>query len=183
LSEVPFEVALKLERRLVTLPRVRVQRAPSDGGEQGRCVRPDLLDGGFGVLNACLQHGRPSLTRGPATASHGLPQHDAHGIEIGPSVSGFSEALFRCRVTQLALEDALLGRSERARGLGDPEIHELDLAAVTDDDVRRAHVPMDDSERCPIEVPRLVGVMEPGQHLRQNPKVLIERRVHSPDSP
>ena len=183
LLEERFERPLELERRAIAIARIASERLTARGRELRRNFGNDLFDRGFAVGDARLQRGHVGLPCHPPAARDGFPQHDADRVDIAPRVGRLRETLLGRCVAKLSLDDALLRQRDRARCLGDAEIQELHLARGRDEDVGRAHVAMNDAERRTVEIAELVRVVQPREHLRQDPHVLDQREFFAAHSP
>ena len=110
----------------------------------------DLLDGG--VVGVAVEQ---------ALAREQLPQDDAHREHVGASVDLEPARGLGGQVAELALHHAGIGRLDLAVGLGQAEVHELHLAVLRQQDVRRRDVAVDDAERLVgLGVLELVGVLQ-----------------------
>ena len=121
-----------------------------------------------------------------------LVQDDAEREEVAPTVDRLSPRLLGRHVLDLALERPGLGLGGLRRGLGDPEVAELDVALVRDEDVLRRDVAVHDVELVAVGVAPAVRVVEGRGHLRgdvngqrngQGHRVLARRLLDRPQVP
>ena len=80
-------------------------------------------------------------------------------------VDHLSRRLFGRHVGDFSLDHPDLGDRALAGRLRDPEIDDLHIPLVGEEDVLGRDVPMDDVQGLPLEVLQLVRVVEPGAHL------------------
>ena len=106
-----------------------------------------------------------------------LPQDDADREDVGPRVDVLPHRRLGREVGELALDDARLALFELAVRLGEAEVHDLHLAVLRDEHVRRRHVAVDDVERDPVRVRQLVGVREALADLERDVDRGLDRKV------
>ena len=92
-------------------------------------------------------------------ARQGFVNHGAQRKQVGPRVERFAQRLLGRHVRQRAQGGSIAGElpdvarnrlgagSVETMGLGEPEIQNLRLSAIRDEDVRWLDIPMDDSRR------------------------------------
>ena len=104
-----------------------------------------------------------------------LPQHRAHGEEIGAPVEGLGVQLLRRHVAELALHDARAGHHALHLALGHAEVAQLRDAALRDEDVHRRDVAVDELERGAVVVGALVGVVQPREDVAGDVQRVLQR--------
>ncbi len=132
----------------VAIGAVRGQRPQADLVELDRHARRPLrrpqhiriLGAGQQILRLLLA-GREQLAAGEQ-----LPQHDAGGVHVAAAIELLAARLLRRHVRDLAVDDAGRGLLELERGRRQPEVGELDLAGVGDEDVGRGDVAVNELE-------------------------------------
>ena len=166
-----LELALELAGGLVALVAVPRHRARADLVElrrdrriHRRCARQVAGDQRPQLLVVALVVPQPA-------AGDGLPQHHAGREHVGPGIDLLAAGLLGRHVGDLALQDADAGVLRRVRRLGDPEVEQLHMPTERHEHVLRADVAVHDVQCCPVEVGEPVGVIEPGQHLRDDMKL------------
>jgi hypothetical protein len=104
-----------------------------------------------------------------------LPENRPDREDVGPPIGRLAESLLGRSVAGLPFEDAGRGQVRGGRELRDAEVHELHVAAVGDEDVLRAHVAVNRTERLAVVVGELVDVVEPFERLDEDAKLGPER--------
>jgi len=122
--------------------------------ERGELGLPHLRKDLEGVVS--LEH---------AAARDQFIQENPGGEDVGPEVDHLSRRLFGRHVGDFSLDHPHLGDRALAGRLGDPEIDDLHIPLVGEEDVLGRDVPMDDVQGFSLEVLQLVRVIEPGAHL------------------
>ncbi len=156
----PLQGEVHLVAVLEPAVRVLLQGLEDDGVEVGgdapahgaRCHRRLLADG--------AHQGEVAVGLVEPGAGDQLPEHDAQREDVRAVVEGLAARLLRRHVAVVALDHPHPRRLHLGGGLGDAEVDHLHLPLVGEDEVRRAHVPVDQVEGAPV-VPGLgVGVVE-----------------------
>jgi hypothetical protein len=174
--QILHEVVAEGLRGREAIVRIRAQRLIADRCEDPIHVRHDRSDARFIASHARTNGlGRRLLLREPAAGDR-LPQHDPDREHIGAAVDRAPQDLFGRGVGKLALEDAGLGRALAVRCLGHAEIHQLHLPVIGDEHILRADVAVHDVQGRAVEVPQLVRVVQPGQHLAEDVQVDVQRQ-------
>ena len=119
-----------------------------------------LLDDGADDL-----HERAELLVGVEEAAAGehLPEHDAHGEDVGAAVDGGGADLLRRHVRRLALDEPGARRDDARGREGDAEIGDAPGAVGADEEVLRRHVAVHDAEGMTVVVGEVVRGVEPGE--------------------
>jgi len=95
----------------------------------------------------------------------GLPQHHADRVEIGAAIDRRAGHLLRRHVARLALEHTDLRVRHPVQDLGNPEIDQLDLAIIGNQDIAGCHVAMHDRDWRIIIIRERMCVVQAAQHL------------------
>ena len=116
--------------------------------------------------------GRP-LAEERTLSGEALVEHAAEGVDVRLGADLLAEHLLRCGVVQRA--DELPGGRERVRVrrrvLAEPEVGQVDVTAVADQDVRRLHVAVEQA-RVVHGVEGLGDLTEDGQGARSVERAL-----------
>ncbi len=99
-----------------------------------------------------------------------LGEDDAEREEVGAPVDLLGVSRLGAQVADLALDDAVLRVLLAVARTGDPEVGELHLAVVGDQDVARADVAVDDLLRLAVGRAELVREVEAGADLEHDPR-------------
>jgi hypothetical protein len=121
---------------------------------------------------------RDEVVRALEQPAHGdeLVQHDAEAEHVAPPIDVVAEALLGRHVRDLALhEPGLVGAP---RELRDPEVDDLHVAVVRDDDVRGRDVAVHDAGEAAIRPAVLVRVVERRRGRERDRYAVLER--HQP---
>jgi hypothetical protein len=155
------ELEAELARGSVALRRLARERLVEDAFELRRDLLVDLRDArnlrGLHLLHRL----KVGVAEKEALPCEELPENDADGEDVGTRVDVLSHRRLGREVRELALDDSRLALFELAIRLGEPEVHDLHLPVLRDEDVGRRHVAVHDVERNPVGVRQLVGVREP----------------------
>ena len=100
-----------------------------------------------------------------ALAREHLPKNDPHAKDVGPAIDDVAARLLRRHIGDFALQDSDLCRRFSGRRFGDAEVDDLHFAVVSDEDVVRADVAMNDAERRAVVIRELVRVVQPRERV------------------
>jgi DNA-binding NtrC family response regulator len=122
-----------------------------------------------------------------APPRHRLPEHHPDREHVPPPIHAPPRRLLRRHVRRLPFHHPRPRLARRVDRLRDPEIEHLHRTVVGHEHVVRRHVAMDDPERRSVVIGELVGVVEPREHLREDPEVRRQRKApalrRAPDQP
>ncbi|MEZ4335977.1 MAG: hypothetical protein R3B82_05055 [Sandaracinaceae bacterium] len=108
-----------------------------------------------------LERGEVALADEEPLTGEQLVEDDADREDVAASIEREPADLLGRHVPELALQDARLGLARLAGRLGDPEVDDLRLAVVADQNVLRGDVAVDEVELAARRVLLVVGVVEP----------------------
>ncbi len=151
-------------------------------------LQHDLVEGGrdVGAMRARRRHVRLDDGRHreelvvaleQAAAGDQLEQHDAEREHVGAAIDRAADALLGRHVRRLADEHAGLGLRAAHRGAGDAEVHDLHVAVVAEEDVRRRDIAVHDAERLAVGADRFVRVVERAGDGTDDRDHVLERHV------
>ena len=94
-------------------------------------------------------------------AGEHLVERDPDGEDVGPLVQLLRHRLLGAHVDELPLDHPRFGLDRAHLALGDPEVDDLHVAGVADEDVLRVQIAVHQVERAPGHVGQVVGVARP----------------------
>ena len=117
----------------------------------GGTLRFDLRDRRDLRLLHLLHRLEVGLAEEEALPGEQLPEDDADREDVGPASTSWPMRRLGREIGELALDDAGLALLELRARLREAEVHDLHLAVLRHEDVRRGHVAMDDVRAaCPF---------------------------------
>ena len=166
---------LHLRRARVTVLRLHGGRLEDDPLEAGVDVRVRVTRPRDAPRDERVQD-LQIVERAPHPgARRRLPEHHPHGEHVGPPIDRLAGGLLRGHEGDLPLEHAAPRVVRRAERLRDAEVDHLDLPVVGQEEVVRAHVPVHEVHRRPVELRRVVGVLQALEHLPEDVELVVQR--------
>ncbi len=170
LSEPVLERVAELLRGLEAIRRLLRERAHGDRIELRVDLREDARRCRHRIVHQLTEGADRVVAVEQGPPSEQLPEDDPHREEVRAPVDRLARRLLGRHVRDLPLQDPDLGLVPRDDRLCDPEIDELHLAVVADEDVVGANVAMDDLEWRPVVVAQSVGVSEAVASVGDDPR-------------
>ena len=139
-----------LVRAGIAARRLLLHGVLDDASNLGMYVRIGFV----GRDEICLANAQQDIQirHGPEGTLSGCHEVEegAGGKEVGARVQLFAGGLFWRHEIELALDDAGSGPLALVHGLGNPEIRQLDFPLLTDENILRTYVAMNDAEGLAI---------------------------------
>ena len=178
-AQVRAQLGLEVRGARVTIPRAVRGRFEDDALEP-------RIDVGVGVArprDVAVHERVEDLQIVRAAAPHavpdrGLPEHRAHGEDVGAAIQRLAGGLLGSHVGDLALEHPGARVVRRVERLRDAEVEDLDQPVVGDQHVLRAHVPVNEAHGRAVEVGDAVGVLQALEELHDHVELEMLREHH-----